>query len=45
MKKLISQALVAIGLMCALIPFAIAQGYPNKSIRLIVPFPPGGGMT
>ncbi|MEI6719076.1 MAG: tripartite tricarboxylate transporter substrate-binding protein, partial [Betaproteobacteria bacterium] len=43
MKKLLSQALVAIGLMCALIPFAIAQGYPNKSIRLIVPFPPGGG--
>src|SRR5712671_1888108 len=32
-------ALVLIG-----IPNALAQGYPNKSIRLIAPYPPGGGI-
>ncbi len=27
----------------ALIPSALAQNYPNKSIRMVIPFPPGGG--
>jgi tripartite-type tricarboxylate transporter receptor subunit TctC len=26
----------------ALAPFASAQGYPNRSITMIIPFPPGG---
>ena len=27
---------------CALPPSAIAQGYPSRSITVVVPFPPGG---
>src|SRR5688572_4037165 len=30
-------------LLIFLSPFAIAQNYPNKPIRMIVPVPPGGG--
>jgi tripartite-type tricarboxylate transporter receptor subunit TctC len=37
-------AAVAFALFAALVaPFAIAQGYPEKPIRLLVPMPPGGG--
>ncbi|HEY0823653.1 MAG TPA: tripartite tricarboxylate transporter substrate binding protein [Ramlibacter sp.] len=35
-------ALAALALACAA-PFAQAQGYPNKPVRIIVPQPPGGG--
>jgi tripartite-type tricarboxylate transporter receptor subunit TctC len=42
-KKLLFQVLLAFALACALLPTSQAQAYPNKSIRLIVPFPPGGG--
>ena len=30
-------------LLAALAPGAYAQGYPGKAIRMVVPFPPGGG--
>ncbi|MEI7682090.1 MAG: tripartite tricarboxylate transporter substrate binding protein, partial [Betaproteobacteria bacterium] len=33
--------LVLLGAVCAM-P-VVAQDYPNKPIRLIVPYPPGGG--
>ena len=38
-KKIITAGLMALALVTA----AQAQPYPNKPIRLIVPFPPGGG--
>src|ERR1700730_13437834 len=38
MKKLI----IALALTLAAITGAQAQGYPNRQITLIVPFPPGG---
>lgn len=45
MHKLISWAAAALAL--ALLPLvpaqAHAQGYPNKPIRFIVPYPAGGG--
>jgi tripartite-type tricarboxylate transporter receptor subunit TctC len=32
-------------LLCALAPAALSQGYPSKVVRVIVPYPPGGGAT
>lgn len=34
-------ALLGLGLACALGASALAQGYPTRPVRLIVPFPPG----
>ncbi len=35
--------LVAAALAAACVPAALAQSYPAKAIKVIVPFPPGGG--
>jgi tripartite-type tricarboxylate transporter receptor subunit TctC len=43
MKRFLFQAFLTLGLVGAVLPSVQAQGYPNKPIRLIVPFPPGGG--
>jgi tripartite-type tricarboxylate transporter receptor subunit TctC len=43
MKRFLFQAFLALGLVGVVLPSVQAQGYPNKPIRLIVPFPPGGG--
>ena len=36
-------AAVFLAVLVAAVPAASAQPYPSKSIRLIVPYPPGGG--
>jgi tripartite-type tricarboxylate transporter receptor subunit TctC len=43
MKRFLFKALITLGLVGAMLASVHAQGYPNKPIRLIVPFPPGGG--
>jgi len=42
MKQTTRRIVLAAALACAL-PFASAQGYPNKPVRIVVPQPPGGG--
>jgi tripartite-type tricarboxylate transporter receptor subunit TctC len=41
LKKILSLAIVAAAVAAPAVSFA--QSYPNKPVRLIVPFPPGGG--
>ena len=42
MTRIAASACIALGLLGA--PNALAQAYPSKPIRLIVPYPPGGGV-
>jgi tripartite-type tricarboxylate transporter receptor subunit TctC len=41
-KSLLRNTVVAAALAAA-VPFAFAQGFPNKAVKLIVPFTPGSG--
>lgn len=43
MKTKTTELLISIALACAAAPGAWAQAYPAKPIRLISPYPPGGG--
>ena len=40
---MLKRIVAAIGLLCAAPALAAAQGFPNKPIKLICPFPAGGG--
>ena len=43
MKKFVAAFLAALCLLCALLTPTSAQNWPQKPIRMIVPFPAGGG--
>ncbi|MGQ0511231.1 MAG: Bug family tripartite tricarboxylate transporter substrate binding protein [Betaproteobacteria bacterium] len=44
MKSFRPRLLVLLVLACGLAPVAVAQSYPARAVRFVVPFPPGGGV-
>src|SRR5687767_9615830 len=43
MPRLLQSTLLGLAAACVTAGAAFGQAYPSKPIRLIVPFPPGGG--
>jgi len=43
MQKIVATFLATLGLVCLTLAPASAQNWPQKPIRMIVPFPAGGG--
>jgi tripartite-type tricarboxylate transporter receptor subunit TctC len=43
MRNNFLQAVIALGLAFANCGAGLAQGYPDRAVRLVVPYPPGGG--
>jgi hypothetical protein len=43
MKRVLTTLAAALGLLGCMLASSLAQDWPQKSIRLIVPFPAGGG--
>jgi tripartite-type tricarboxylate transporter receptor subunit TctC len=43
--SVMKKTLAILALLAASLPAAAQQGYPNKLVRVIAPFPPGGGAT
>ena len=41
-RSTLVRLLAASGLLCAAVLPAAAQGWPSKTIRIVVPYPPGG---
>ena len=44
MRRFVAAAVLVLSPLVLSLASASAQDYPNKAIRIIVPFPPGGGM-
>jgi tripartite-type tricarboxylate transporter receptor subunit TctC len=42
MNALLKQLLIGATLACALVTTGFAQQYPNKTVKIVVPYPPGG---